>query len=71
MSELTKEEIQMFDAVIEIYKEAPALALSCINKTNEEKFSTYLQTHFSKEKIMRLEYKELMKFVKVNSKVRK
>lgn len=39
--EITKEEKQLFETLIEVYKVDPLLALSYINKDNIEKFEYY------------------------------
>lgn len=71
MEELTKKEVELFDAIIEVYKENPALAMSCINEKNKEKFSLYLHKQFSKQKLMSLEYKEIINHIKSKKKVLK
>lgn len=71
MAKLTEEEIKLFDAIMEVYQEQPALAMSCINEKNEEKFSFYLENFFPKQKLLKLEYKEFAKFIRKNTKVRK
>lgn len=38
---LTKEEIELFGALIEVYKEDPLLALSYVNQENIDKFEYY------------------------------
>ena len=38
---LTNEEKELFEAIVEVYKENPLLALSCINKDNIDKFEYY------------------------------
>lgn len=38
---ITNEEKELFETVLEVYKENPLLALSCINASNVEKFEYY------------------------------
>lgn len=69
MEGLSKEEISLFDAIIEVYQTKPAIALSCINDENREKFEMYLkEKHGDKSSFIAEEFRELAKLKKINTK---
>ena len=42
-NELKEEEVYLFETIMEVYKENPLLALSCISKDNIDKFELFLK----------------------------